>query len=88
MNCISTLDLLFNNFWLATISIEDARPIYQEHPDFYKCASPGAARAKNAVKPMNIVTADSYVLEALNEAVSDSHLTSRAKIVLRKSPRK
>lgn len=61
----------FNNFWLAAISMEDARPIYEKHPDFYRCASPGAARAKKALQTMNIVTADSYVLEALNEAVSE-----------------
>jgi len=61
----------FNNFWLAGIRMEDARPIYEEHPDFYMCASPAAARAKKAVKTMNIVTADSYVLEALNEVISE-----------------
>jgi alkanesulfonate monooxygenase SsuD/methylene tetrahydromethanopterin reductase-like flavin-dependent oxidoreductase (luciferase family) len=61
----------FNNFWLAGISMEDARPIYAKHPDFYMCASPGAARAKKALKTMNIVTADSYVLATLNEAVTE-----------------
>jgi len=61
----------FNNFWLAGISMEDAPPIYAKYPDFYRCASPGAARAKKALKTMNIVTADSYVLAALNEAVAE-----------------
>jgi alkanesulfonate monooxygenase SsuD/methylene tetrahydromethanopterin reductase-like flavin-dependent oxidoreductase (luciferase family) len=61
----------FNNFWLAGISMADARPIYEEHSDFYMCASPGAARAKKAVKTMNIVTANSYVLKALNEVISE-----------------
>ena len=61
----------FNNFWLAGISMEDARPIYAKYPDFYRCASPGAARAKKALKTMNIITADSYVLAALNEAVAE-----------------
>ena len=66
-----THEAAFNNFWLATISMEDARPIYEKHPDFYMCASPGAARAKKAVKTMNIIAGDSDVLEALNEAVSE-----------------
>ena len=34
----------FNEFSLFVISMADARPIYQEHPDFYMCASPGAPR--------------------------------------------
>ena len=63
----------FNEFSLFAISMEDARPIYREHPDFYRCASPGAARAKKAVQTMNIIAADSYVLDALNEAVSKSN---------------
>jgi hypothetical protein len=61
----------FNVFWLFAISLEDARPICEAHPDFYRCASPGAARAKKAVQTMNIITADSDVLQALNEAVSE-----------------
>ena len=61
----------FNNFWLATISIDDARPIYEKYPDFYRCASPGAARAKEALKMMNIIVTDSDVLGALKEAVSE-----------------
>lgn len=66
-----THEAAFNDFWLAAISMEDARPIYEEHPDFYRCASPGAARAKKAVQTMNIVTADSDVLDGLNAAVSE-----------------
>ena len=61
----------FNEFSLFVISMADARPIYQEHPDFYMCASPGAPRAKKAVQAMNIIAADSSVREALNEAVSE-----------------
>ena len=66
-----THEAAFNNFWLAAISMEDARPIYEKHPDFYMCTSPGAARAKKAVKTMNIIAGDSDVLDALNEAVSE-----------------
>ena len=66
-----THEAAFNNFWLAAISMEDARPIYDKYPDFYRCASPGAARAKKAVKMMNIIATDSDVLEALKEAVSE-----------------
>ena len=61
----------FNEFWLSVISMENVRPIYAEHPDFYMCASPGAAKAKKAVQTMNIIAADSEVLQALNEAVSE-----------------
>jgi len=61
----------FNEFWLSVINMEDVRPIYAEHPDFYMCASPGAAKAKKAVQTMNIIAADSDVLQALNEAVSE-----------------
>jgi len=61
----------FNEFSLFVISMADARPIYQEHPDFFMCASPGAPRAKKAVQAMNIIAADSDVLQALNEAVSE-----------------
>ena len=61
----------FNEFWLHAISMADLRPIYREHPDFYMCKSPGAPRAQKAVQTMNIITADSSVLEALNEAVSE-----------------
>ena len=61
----------FNEFSLFVISMADARPIYRAYPDFYMCASPGAPRAKKAVQAMNIIAADSSVLEALNEAVSE-----------------
>ena len=61
----------YNEFSLFVISMADARPIYREHPDFYMCASPGAPRAKKAVQTMNIIAADSAVLEALNDAVSE-----------------
>jgi len=56
---------------LAALSMEDARPIYAEHPDFDKCTSPGAARAKKAVCQMNLVPADSAVLEVLKEALAE-----------------
>ena len=29
-----THEAAFNDFWLAAISMEDARPIYAKHPDF------------------------------------------------------
>ena len=61
----------FNNFWLAAISMDDARPIFEAYPDFHRCASPGAARAKKALKMMNIIVTDSDVLKALKEAVSE-----------------
>jgi hypothetical protein len=56
---------------LAALSMEDARPIYAEHPDFNRCTSPGAAQAKKAVRHMNIVPADSDVLDVLKEALAE-----------------
>jgi hypothetical protein len=67
----TTFKEAYNEFWLAAGSMTDLRPIYQQHPDFYMCKSPGAPRAQKAVKTMKIITADSSVLEALNEAVSE-----------------
>jgi len=61
-----------NEFSLHAISMADLRPIYREHPDFYMCKSPGAPRAQKAVQSMNIIAADSDVLQALNEAVAGS----------------
>jgi hypothetical protein len=61
----------FSKITLSTISMEDARPIYANYPDFHKCASPGAALAKEAVGEMNIVPADSSVLDSLKEVLSE-----------------
>lgn len=60
----------FNNFWLSGIPLWEVQPIYDEHPDFYKCKSPGAARAQKLTRSMNIISADSSVTDALHEAVS------------------
>ena len=56
---------------LAAISMTDAIPIYERYPDFHRCASPGAARAKKAVNQMNIVAADSDVLDTLKAVLSE-----------------
>ena len=61
----------FNEFFLDGISMADLRPIYRVYPNFYMCKSPGAPRAQKAMQPMNIIAADSSVLKALNEAVSE-----------------
>jgi hypothetical protein len=60
----------FNNFSLSGIPLEEVQPIYDEHPDFYMCKSPGAARAQKLTRSMNIISADSSVMDALHEAVS------------------
>ena len=59
------------NVTLAAIGMADAIPIYERYPDFHRCSSPGAAQAKNAVNQMNIVAADSDVLDTLKEVLSD-----------------
>ena len=56
---------------LSTLSMEDARPIYANYPDFHMCASPGAALAKEAVGHMNIIPANSDVLDSLKEVLSE-----------------
>lgn len=56
---------------LSALSMEDAIPIYAEYPDFHKCASPGAARAKRAIYQMNIVPANSDVLDVLKKVLSE-----------------
>jgi hypothetical protein len=61
----------FSSIILSTISMEDARPIYANYPDFHKCASPGAALAKEAVGEMNIIPSDSSVLDSLKEVLSE-----------------
>ena len=61
----------FGSVTLAAISMTDAIPIYERYPDFHRCSSPGAARAKNAVNQMNIVAADSDVLETLKAVLSE-----------------
>jgi hypothetical protein len=66
-----THETAFNEFRLFVISMADLRPIYRAYPDFYMCKSPGAPKAQKAMQPMNIIAADSSVLEALNEAVSE-----------------
>jgi hypothetical protein len=59
-----------NSITLSTLSMEDAIPIYRKYPEFQKCTSPGAAKAKKATGEMNIIPADSYVLDALKEVLS------------------
>jgi hypothetical protein len=61
----------FSEINLSTISMEDVRPIYEDYPDFHKCSSPGAAIAKDAVGQMNIVPADSSVLNSLEDVLSE-----------------
>ena len=61
----------FSKITLSTISMEDVRPIYADYPDFHKCSSPGASLAKEAVGQMNIVPADSSVLNSLEEVLSE-----------------
>jgi hypothetical protein len=60
-----------NEITISALSMEDAVPIYAKYPDFDKCASPGAARAKKAIYQMNIVSSDSGVLKVLKKALSE-----------------
>ncbi len=54
---------------MATLSIEHAKRISRLHPDFHRCASPGAASAKNLVESTSFVATDSAARRGLAEAV-------------------
>lgn len=62
---------------LSAIGMADAIPIYERYPDFTRCSSPGAAQAKNAVNQMNLVAADSDVLDTLKEVLSEHNHSIR-----------
>jgi hypothetical protein len=59
-----------SQIWISGIKLDKAISIYRRYPDFYKCKSPGAAVAQNALLSLDIIPADSEVLNILKNAVS------------------
>ena len=59
-----------NEIWIGGIDLDKARAIHEKYPDFHRCKSPGAALAQNALLDLDIIPADSKVLESLKDAVS------------------
>ena len=55
---------------LSGLKMSTARKIHKRYPNFYKCASPGAAMAKPRVKQLDVVPADAKVLEVLEQALN------------------
>ena len=56
---------------LAGLNMSTARKIHRKYPDFYKCASPGAAMAKSRIKQLDIVPVDGSVLDVLEDALGE-----------------
>lgn len=59
------------NVSLAGLSLRHAKPIQRQYPDFHRCASPGAALAKDKVVSLDIVPADGELLELLQSTLED-----------------
>lgn len=57
---------------LAGLGLAEARSIHRDHPDFHRCDSPGAARAKPWVETWSFVAADGSARTRLADAV-DRH---------------
>jgi hypothetical protein len=57
--------------FLAGLTLADAQSLSAQYPDFYMCASPGAARAKDAMVHMSLIAADALVRERIDRAIRD-----------------
>lgn len=56
---------------LFGLEINTAKFIHSRYPDFYACKSPGASLAQKALRQLDIVPADSKVLEDLRKTLAD-----------------
>jgi len=59
------------NVTFAGLSVRHAKPIYRRHPDFHRCASPGAVLAKSKVVQLDMVPADGKALDRLRSSLED-----------------
>jgi hypothetical protein len=59
------------NVMLAGLSVRDAKQIHRRYPDFHRCASPGAALAKNKIVDLSMVPADGRTLASLKSTVEE-----------------
>ena len=55
---------------LSGLEIPTARFIHSRYPDFYACKSPGASLAQKALHQLDIVPADTTVLDTLRETLA------------------
>ncbi len=56
---------------LSGLELSTARFIYSRYPDFYACKSPGAPLAQKAIRQVEIVPADSKVMDDLRKTLAD-----------------
>lgn len=63
---------------MAVLSDKAAKSIYERHPDFLKCSSPGAAEAQPMVVQYNLIPRDGNTASELKNALDtfDSNLKS------------
>jgi hypothetical protein len=59
------------NVSLAGLSLRHAKEIHSQYPDFHRCSSPGAARAKEKIVSLDIVPADGKTLGLLQSTLED-----------------
>jgi hypothetical protein len=65
----------FTKVSLSGLEVDIARSIHARYPDFHLCKSPGASLAQKALRQLDIVPADSEVMEVLRKTLAD-HQTS------------
>ena len=59
------------NVSLAGLSVRHAKSISRRYPDFYRCASPGAALAKDRIVDLNMVPANGEMLDFLKSSLEE-----------------
>ena len=62
---------LINPIWLSGLGIADAKNIYARYPDFYSCKSPGASLAQPMVIDLDLIPADTRILDELRESIKE-----------------
>jgi len=62
---------------LSGLELNTARFIHSRYPDFYACKSPGAPLAQKALRQIDIVPADSKVLEALRKTLAEHQASTQ-----------
>jgi len=61
----------FAKISLSGLELDTARFIYSRYPDFFSCKSPGAPLAQKAIRQIDIVPADSKVMDDLRKTLAD-----------------
>ena len=56
---------------IAGLGLDDAKRIHKRHPDFYRCASPGARSAQRAIVQLDMVVEKSDVLDGLRRSLAE-----------------